>query len=101
MEYIYGTARRGSVTVENLKTVGQEHTELSGYIESRQTFDDGVVITDRCKVEERYHRAERDGVCYDWYIISDHYRQVDRSAAEVRAMWDSMAEAYREGVKEA
>lgn len=89
------------MTMENLKTVGSEHTELEGYIESRQEFDDGVVITDRCKIEEHYHSEDADGVCYDWYIISNHYRQVDRSVAELQAMWDSMAAAYGEGVKEA
>lgn len=103
MEYIYGTARRNGVTVENLKTVGAEHTELAGYIESRRTFDDGVVITDRCKIQEHYRSEEADGLCYDWYIISDHYRYtgatdaaklaVQRSTETNNLVFVAMAEA--------
>lgn len=74
MEYIYGTIRRDGVMVENLKTVGAEHTALAGYIETRRDFGPAGVITDRCRILEHYQAAEAEGVCYDWYLIDQHYR---------------------------
>lgn len=75
--YIYGTVRVNGELLENLKTKGSAHTDLSGYIGSVQEYADSVV-TDRCLIVRKYRSAEDDeGNCYDWYVIDKHYRYVD------------------------
>lgn len=74
MEYVYGTANRGGVMVENLKTVGSSHTALSGFFGTVRTFEDGTRIEDQCRILEHYKSSEQDGLCYDWYYIDSHYR---------------------------
>lgn len=91
MEYIYGTARRGGVTVENLKTVGAEHTELSGFFHTVRTFADGTTIEDRCRILEHYHTEEADGLCYDWYYIDSHYRLCDTATAKLQLLQERAA----------
>ena len=86
MEYIYGTARRGGVTVENLKTVGAEHTELSGFFHTVRTFADGTTIEDRCRILEHYHTEEADGLCYDWYYIDSHYQLCDTATEKLQLL---------------
>ena len=54
MEYVYGTANRGGVMVENLKTVGSSHTALSGFFGTVRTFGDGTRIEDQCRILEHY-----------------------------------------------
>lgn len=78
MEYIFGYVQHNSITVENLKTVGDSHSELSGFIQTVREYPDAT-ITDVCRITEHY-RSEEDGEgnCYDWYLISDHWRNVDR-----------------------
>lgn len=80
MDYIYGTSSCGSEIRENLKTVGETHSNLSGYISTIREFDNGTKITDRCRVIEKYASKESNGKCYDWYIIDSHYRETDTSA---------------------
>lgn len=94
MEYIYGTIRRDGVMVENLKTVGAEHTDLAGYIETQQDFGSAGVITDRCRILEHYHTDEADGLCYDWYLIDRHYRYVCARPEDTQA-----AQASREAAE--
>lgn len=79
MEYIYGTSTRNGVLCENLKTVGSEHSYLSGYISTVKEFESGTKITDKCQIVKKYASKKVDDVCYDWYIISDHYRETDTS----------------------
>lgn len=81
MEYIYGTARRGGVTAENLKTVGEQHTDLAGFVSTRREFGDGTAIEDRCRVLQKYKSAEAGGLCYDWYFIDSHIRYMDTTRA--------------------
>lgn len=104
MTYIYGTVIRNGETVENLKTVGAEHSNLSGVIETKREFDDGVTITDRCRIVEHYHSdVDAGGNCYDWYVIDQHYRYIDRGDYNkaIDAVYDEMAAAYEKGVQEA
>lgn len=78
--YIYGTVRVNGDLLENLKTKGPTHTDLSGYINSVQEYKDSVV-TDRCLIVEKYRSAEDDeGNCYDWYVIDKHYCYVDTAS---------------------
>ena len=77
--YIYGTVRLNGELVENLKTKGPTHTDLSGFISSVQEYADSVV-TDRCLIVEKYRSAEdEEGNCYDWYVIDKHYCYVDET----------------------
>lgn len=74
MEYIFGTSTRDGMTVENLKTVCEQHTNLSGFHTTVQKFQDGSEATDRFRVLEHYHSAESGGKMYDWYTIDSHTR---------------------------
>ena len=93
MEYIYGT----DLDLEILKTVGDTHSALSGFIETRREYGDGTVITDRCHIVERFHSAEANGKCYDWYTIDQHYRVVTpattRATEDVKTRVDELDEA--------
>lgn len=79
MDYIFGIIDLGSgVVTENLKTVGDVHTDLEGYMEIVRNYPDSV-ITDRFRVMGKYQSDDdADGNAYDWYMISDHYRYEDR-----------------------
>ena len=81
MEYIFGTVQRNGVIVENLKTIDEQHSNLSGFIQTVREYSD-CVITDRFRIVEKY-RSDKDliGNCYDWYVIDEHYRYVDRVGA--------------------
>lgn len=79
MTYIYGISNHERMLRENLKTVGNEHSKLSGYISTVQEFSDGTKITDRCRIIKKYASKEANGLCYDWYVIDSHYRETDIS----------------------
>lgn len=80
MEYVYGTSTRSGQVCKNLKTVGQKHSDLSGYVSTVREFADGTKINDHCRIVEKYASKEADGLCYDWYRITDHYRETDTTA---------------------
>lgn len=80
MTYIYGISTRVNPPCENLKTVGTEHSNLSGYIQTLTELGDGTKITDRCRIIEKYASKEANGLCYDWYLIDNHYRTEDATA---------------------
>lgn len=74
-QYIFG--RDGDASI--LETVGDEHTDLSGFF-SVSVRNDVDEITHSCIVERKYRSAEgADGLCYDWYAIHDYYRDTDRT----------------------
>lgn len=78
MEYVFGLVNQDGMAVENLKTVGDTHSNLSGFVQTVREYSDAT-ITDTFRVIEHY-RSEEDGEgrCYDWYIIGDHWRNMDR-----------------------
>lgn len=80
MDYIYGTSQRFGTPCENLKTVGTEHSNLSGFFSSVRDLPDGTKITDHCRIIRKYASKESGGLCYDWYLIDSHYRETDTSA---------------------
>lgn len=80
MKYIYGISTRFGEPIENLKTISEEHTDLSGYIQTVLDFDGGTKITDNCRIVRKYASKEENGVCYDWYLIDNHYRETDTAA---------------------
>mgnify|MGYP006893103709 CR=1 FL=1 len=59
-----------------------------------RTFGDGTRIEDQCRILEHYKSSEQDGLCYDWYYIDSHYRNIEKDAAT----YAEMAAAIREGV---
>lgn len=78
MEYVFGRVRRNGTEVENVKTVGDEHSDLKGAVSVTREYADSH-ITDAFVVMERYRSDEdSDGKCYDWYIIGSHYRYEDK-----------------------
>ena len=52
MEYIFGTVTRRDTRYENLKTVGDTHTNLSEFVEVKREYPD-CDITDRFRVVEK------------------------------------------------
>lgn len=78
MDYIFGVVDRNGVTVENLKTVGEAHSDLDGFVQTVREYSDSI-ITDRFRVVEKYRSDEdTEGNCYDWYVIAEHYRYEDK-----------------------
>ena len=79
-DYIFGTTDRNGLTVENLKTVGDTHTALTcgSFTQVRREYPD-CVITDLFRVDEQYGSTEAGGICYDFYAISEHWRNVDKT----------------------
>ena len=94
MDYIFGVVECNGVTVENLKTVGQAHTNLEGFTQTVREYTDST-ITDRFRVVEKY-RSEEDaeGNCYDWYVVSDHYRYVDKTEAVKTQLGAELLDSY-------
>lgn len=77
MEYIFGTIQRHEKDVDILKTVGNEHTDLTGKHEIVRKYPD-CTITDSFNVAEHFlSKEDAEGKCYDWYELADHYRYID------------------------
>ena len=78
MEYVFGSVRRNGVNVENLKTIGETHTNLTGRQSIERKYPDAI-MTDSFYVKDKYRSDEDlEGNCYDWYIIMDHNHYVDK-----------------------
>lgn len=80
MNYIYGISNRVNPPCKNLKTVGEEYSNLSGYNSAVRELPDGTKITDHFRILKKYASKEVNGLCYDWYLIDSHYRETDTSA---------------------
>ena len=94
MDYIFGVVECNGVTVENLKTVGQTHTNISGFTQTVREYADST-ITDRFRITEKYRPDEdAEGNCYDWYVISDHYRYVDKTEAVKTQLGAELLDSY-------
>lgn len=92
MEYIFGIVTRNGVPVENLKTVGDAHSDFEGFVQTVRNYADSI-ITDRFRVVEKYRSDEDvEGNCYDWYIISDHYRYEDKFTPGIEAYNTSLTQ---------
>ena len=81
MEYVFGTAIIDGVMRENLKIIGGPALREGEYLTTVRSYGD-TNITDRCRIGRHYHTAtDAAGTRYDWYVISEHYRYVDKAAA--------------------
>lgn len=75
MDYVFGT--KGGAEV--LKTIGDAHTNLTGYHQLEREYPDQT-ITDSFRVACKLRSAEDvNGRCYDWYEIDHHYRMIDKT----------------------
>lgn len=72
MEYIFGTDRLNGVEVENLKTAGDAHSDLEGYVEVRRVYDDSA-ICDRFRIVEKYRSMENEEKKFDLYEAMDYF----------------------------
>ena len=77
MDYIFGTARYKAKLYENLKTVGEAHTDLVGFTEIKREYTDCDIVDHFHIVEKVKSDVDSEGRCYDWYIIDQHYRHID------------------------
>lgn len=77
MEYVYGYVTRNGVKYENLKTVGNVHTNLSGSVSITREFNNSF-ITDNFNIVEKYRSEEDNENYYDWYVIDHHFRYEDK-----------------------
>ena len=84
MDYIFGNVFRTGAMCETVKTVGDEHTDLSGYVSITRKYADSH-ITDNFVVVEKYQSITDDStrICYDWYIIENHYRYEDKFTPQI------------------
>lgn len=81
MEYIIGSVQRGNASRLILKTKDKVHTDLSGRITLEQKKGN-FIIRDTFSIIQKYQTADStDGFAYDWYYITDHFRNEDRSDA--------------------
>lgn len=74
MEYTFSIEN----CVEVLKTVDTSHTDLTGRQRFMATHPD-CIITDVFSIKEKYLTKEEGGLCYDWYLLNDHDRFIDRT----------------------
>ena len=96
MEYIFGRTICNGIDMDNLKTVGEEHSDLDGAMSITREYADSY-ITDTFRIVEKYRSKEgSDGLYYDWYVIKDHYRYIDKytpASGEINAAMESISEA--------
>ena len=96
MEYIFGRVKRNGVMVENVKTIGAEHSDLNGKVSVTAKYYDSH-ITDNFVALEKYRSEEgTDGKCYDWYEIKDHYRYEDKFTPGIGPAIEPVAESVND-----
>ncbi len=77
LEYIFGTNDYSGVEV--LKTVGKEHTDLIGFQETVREYPDCTITDSFYVVQKTKSDKDAEGNCYDWYVINQHNRTVDKT----------------------
>lgn len=77
MQYIFG--KNNSTNTETLLTKGENHSDLSGFQEIVQAFND-CIITDSFFVNRKLKQdTDTENNCYVWYEISQHNRMIDKT----------------------
>lgn len=100
MDYIFGHITRDGVDVENVKTVGAKHSNLSGSVSVTRKYSDSY-ITDSFFVSEKYRSEEGDnGTCYDWYLIERHTRYEDKYTPQIGATEQEITELEIENIEQ-
>ena len=73
MEYIIGESTVNRKPVLQLKTIGDEHTNLSGKFSFTDENAAGRIECS-CEIKKHYYSTEDvEGKCYDYYIVEDVY----------------------------
>ena len=105
MEYVFGIRERCGVIEDILKTKGSFHSNLKGAVQLERVYDDARYY-DSFKVERKYKsKIDAEGNCYDWYVIKEHYRYIDkfdqnitriteRSDGDIADVTDGLMETY-------
>lgn len=91
MEYIFGTIKRKGRVVDILKTVGEEHTNLTDNHTIVREYSDST-ITDTFTVADHYLSKDgEDGKKYDWYELANHYRYIDYFTPQKNALVEELS----------
>lgn len=77
MEYIFGTVQRLGRTIDILKTVGNEHTDLKDKHTIVRKYPDCTITDTFIIVKKFLSKEDPEKNCYDWYEIDQHYRNTD------------------------
>ncbi len=77
MEYVFG--HNHYTGVETLMTKGSEHTDLEGFQETFREFEDADVTDSFFVVEKTRSEEDDEGNCYDWYIVNQHNRHIQKT----------------------
>lgn len=96
MEYVFGTVERGGMIYECVKTVGDVHSHLSGFVHVETKYPE-ITQSDDFRVLGKYRSKESSEACFDWYLIDSHRTVVDRFTP-VRAGIESGISENQEGV---
>ena len=91
MEYIFGISHNNGIETENVKTVGETHTDLKGFCYIERNYPDNTIV-DTFKVIEKYKSDESGETCLDWYTIEQHSRYTDRYTPAEKDIQDSIAD---------
>lgn len=77
MEYVFGTVECGGMMYECVKTVGDVHSHLSGFVHVETKYPE-ITQTDDFRIIKKYRSKESSEACFDWYLIDSHRTVVDR-----------------------
>ena len=77
MEYIFGS--NDFTGEEVLKTIGAEHSDLSGFQQTVREYPDCTITDSFHVVRKTKSDEDEEGKCYDWYLIDRHSRTIDRT----------------------
>lgn len=94
MEYVFGANSYSGV--ETLRTKGSEHTELAGFAETVQEYDDSTITDTFHIIRKVKSDKDTEGNCYDWYEIDHHNRIIDKTK-KVRNNLDFLMASMLEG----
>ena len=77
MEVVFGdSSNNEKLTI--VKTIGSEHSSLTGHIAIERSYDDAV-ITDECDIIKKCNSAsDGEGNCYDWYYALNHKKVIEK-----------------------
>ena len=92
MDYIFGTLTRKGKLIHILKTVGSEHTDLTGYNQVKREYPDCNITDDFVVVDHYLSKEDEECNCYDWYEIGQYYRFIDYFSPQKQDIEDKITE---------
>lgn len=94
MDYIFGYD--DFTGNEVLKTVGAEHSDLNGFQETVREYFDCTITDSFFVIQKTKSDEDEEGRCYDWYLIDQHNRIIDRTNP-IKANLDVLMASMLEG----